>query len=426
MDHATVVSVEVGPSSVGAEPLTTAVLRDDEGRLVTVKILGGPNEKGGVTRLAGYVWPMPGMRVRADLREEPPAPGNLAWTASGPKWPVSAFPLSFYLGLPESRDVGLQAGGEIEVAARAWSTVSCTSYRAGFAGTTMDAPALDGKNVVYFHDTIWPAELTPKALAQTVLHTDASNDIVDADIHINGKDYLWSLQGSGASPDLRSILTHELGHALGLNHSTTIGATMWATYGGNTAWRSLEKDDRDGVCALYPGTGAPGCDQNPCPMGFLCVANQCERNGALATVCSPCDPSDVQACVGAGDDARCVDIGAGARVCGRACASDADCGNGFHCKPTTTSGDLQCLSDTGCRNGPDACSKDADCKIGSCKGGVCVGMAAPPDAGPDAADAGPAPPTTASGCHCNATSSTTTDAWLMAFSLMLLRARRRR
>lgn len=416
------VEVEVGPSSLGNEPLTTALLRDDAGNLTTARVLGGPNGRGGVTRVAGFVVPLPGMRVRLDLREdlrrEATVASDRAWVASGPKWTPSNFPIPFELGLPGSRDLTVgDASGDLDVAARAWSTVACTGYRASYGGTTQVPPGLDGKNVVYFH-TSWPPELTPKGLAQTILHTDASNDIVDADIHVNEQDYVFSLQGGQGLIDLRSILTHELGHALGLGHTPVLGATMFATYGGGIAWRSLEKDDRDGVCALYPGAGARGCDADPCPSGFVCVADACERPKSAGVVCAPCDPKQAQTCVGAGDDARCVDLGGGARACGRACSSDAACGSGFHCKPTTSSGDLQCVSDSLCANGPDPCTTSADCRIGVCKSGACVFVEAPVDAG--ALDAGPpAQKSPAAGCSCETSSSASSGSWALALFVII-------
>ena len=53
--------------------------------------------------------------------------------------------------------------------------------------------------------------------------------------------------------DLASVLTHELGHFLGLNHSDITAATMETGYAAtDDLRRSLEPDDIEGICAIYP------------------------------------------------------------------------------------------------------------------------------------------------------------------------------
>ncbi len=60
-----------------------------------------------------------------------------------------------------------------------------------------------------------------------------------------------STRTSTAQPlDLDAVMTHELGHALGLGHSSVSAATMWPTYMAS-AGRSLESDDVAGISALY-------------------------------------------------------------------------------------------------------------------------------------------------------------------------------
>lgn len=423
-DTVTVVAVEVseGSGALANEPVTIATLRAHDGTEHILRIVGGPNARGGFTRIAGYAVPIVGMRVRPDLREASARPWERASTLGSSlrsfalnspagTWPDPALPVVFRLGGSESRDVGAEALAELDVATRTWSSAHCTRFRAVVNATkTTTPPADDGVNGVYFHDDEWPSELVAGAIGQTVVHVDADGRYHDADIHINSKEFRFSLDGQNGAIDLRSVLVHELGHALGLGHSTDVRATMYATVNGLRC-RSLETDDVLGVCTLYPGEGEPGCDTRACPSPLLCVAGRCQRRGDATDVCSPCERVP-EACDAAGDDARCIDIGDGAtagRVCGRSCETDADCGMGFHCRDTTTSGDRQCVSEVRCANGANVCTTDGDCTFGACRAGACVGptedagtvdpATTPVDAGAtaDASDA----PVHDAGCACS-------------------------
>ncbi|MBK7643925.1 MAG: matrixin family metalloprotease [Planctomycetes bacterium] len=57
--------------------------------------------------------------------------------------------------------------------------------------------------------------------------------------------------------DIQGVATHELGHALGLDHSNIPEATMLgALIGSGVTWRSLAPDDQAGVQALYGARSA--------------------------------------------------------------------------------------------------------------------------------------------------------------------------
>jgi hypothetical protein len=65
----------------------------------------------------------------------------------------------------------------------------------------------------------------------------------------------WS-DGPGAPDagqlDLQGDATHEIGHVVGLGHSSVAGATMFASLGGNgVAARSIEADDVAGLQSIY-------------------------------------------------------------------------------------------------------------------------------------------------------------------------------
>jgi hypothetical protein len=437
--------IEPGQGPLSGLPVTVARLREDSGGEGIVRIVGGTLPGARAAHLAGFVVPVQGMRVRRDLRDvrhagRSPAPSHaFVQDPSHALW--STLPVSFALAAPGSRDLGLSPASDLAVAAESWAHPSCSGFRATVTASAVTAtPSDDGQNVVFFEDSAWPAELVPHALGQTVVHQSPDGSMHDADILLNGAEFRFSLQGGGATVDVRSVLTHELGHALGLAHSPDPTATMFPTLAGR-AWRSLEADDRAGVCALYPGSGNGGCDVTPCPSGFACVSGACQRPHEPASVCAPC-ARVTDACEGAGVDARCVDLPSQTgRVCGRACDADRPCGKGFSCAATTSSGDYQCIAADGCRSATNACKTDADCKHAEvsavCVAGACAGKvdadagATGSDAGraPDAGPEGPAVTAGGGGCSQNGTRPTSWSpriAMLVAIGLAGLRRRARR
>lgn len=131
----------------------------------------------------------------------------------------------------------------------------------------------------------WP--YAPGQLAVTVSSfEDGTGRVIDADILLNGEiDFqLYEEHGDDDddrpgrarghdrphphSPyDLAAVLTHEVGHVLGLGEShDDPDATMWPKIGrGEVHQRSLAVDDEDGVIAAYDGvdvdaaSGLGGC-----------------------------------------------------------------------------------------------------------------------------------------------------------------------
>jgi hypothetical protein len=96
---------------------------------------------------------------------------------------------------------------------------------------------------------------TGSCLAATLTGYYTGNTITDADVYTNTKyNYTSSRETDGCSGeyDIDGIMTHEVGHVIGLGHSSVAGATMYPSVSScNTANRSLEVDDLAGKNDLY-------------------------------------------------------------------------------------------------------------------------------------------------------------------------------
>lgn len=104
----------------------------------------------------------------------------------------------------------------------------------------------------------------------TVWHRRSTGEILDVDMEINERRGPYGVCPAGGCVDtrlvdLQDIVTHELGHYLGLAHSTDPEATMYASaVAGETSKRDLSADDIEGICASYPPGHPDGaCDYTP-------------------------------------------------------------------------------------------------------------------------------------------------------------------
>ena len=140
-----------------------------------------------------------------------------------------------------------------------------------------DAP---NANIFMFRDDNWPYANAIDTLALTTLIFNADNgEIYDADVEVNTAPpekqppgvpqpppARWSTTDPGPTDiDFNSVITHEIGHFLGLSHSDILGSTMRPSYAaGQTAMASIEQDDVDGVCtALPPNRDVSSSDCDP-------------------------------------------------------------------------------------------------------------------------------------------------------------------
>lgn len=149
----------------------------------------------------------------------------------------------------------------------AWSDLAGAAFTFRFDGlTNLEATAgavgSEGTNLVVWRENPaeWVAEgNSPLYYAVTTLSFDrCSAALVDADIEVNGGYHTFSTSDDGVAVDIQNVLTHEVGHVVGLDHSADTSAVMYArAAAGETSKRNLKQDDLEGVRYLYPVVGDP-------------------------------------------------------------------------------------------------------------------------------------------------------------------------
>lgn len=210
--------------------------------------------------------------VRAEVQGKP---GNYLY------WSVRN--ITYVVHKAGCSDVPLQETvGAVRRAFFSWASPSCTDFFFNYGGlesiektnlTLREGEKHDGKNLIIWREDVWPPPgVTDPSINKdmpavtTLVYNTDTGFIADADIDINGHNFFWTTTDdpSKAATDIENILTHEIGHLLGLGHSEEKEATMYGTtVQAELKKRSLEKDDVAGVCFVYPfsGTTPPGPGQ---------------------------------------------------------------------------------------------------------------------------------------------------------------------
>jgi len=134
------------------------------------------------------------------------------------------------------------------------------------------------QNVITFHDSEWPYMNTgAETLAlTTVFFNPDSGEIYDANIELNSNQATFVLgpgQGDAGAVDLNAVLTHEIGHFLGLSHSSNGSATMYSQY--KVGMTTLEDDDIAAICASLPPDRTTADPGNPVGVPRHGFSTQC-------------------------------------------------------------------------------------------------------------------------------------------------------
>lgn len=201
-----------------------------------------------------------------------------------------------YSGVPINEVVGA-----VKRAFFAWASPSCTDLYFDFLALTPstatnltltggDKPDL--KNTIQWH-AVWPPKgandgsLTSDMVSLTTLiYVAETGEIADADIDLNGHTKFWTTTDdtTKAVYDIQSVLTHEVGHLLGLGFSDNTEAVLYSELReGDLSKRTLHQDDIEGLCFVYPYEGTtPTGGGNPVAPPQIKGAAGCAVAGDVA------------------------------------------------------------------------------------------------------------------------------------------------
>lgn len=275
-------------------------------------------------------------------------------------------------------------------AASAWTDPACSNLvLLGRGSTAAPATAGDHVNTIQWLFSGWEERGFPPdspGATDVSYAKDAAGQwhIVEADIYLNGTRKTWVVSGkvTDGQWDLLSTLTHEFGHLGGLLHPCELegtngaprcdgeepmaGTTMYPTY--HEGEGSLEPDDVDGICYLYP---VPECHPT-CGDGSTCTRDGC------VPLCGGAVCVDGETCRGD----KCVpsqaaECGGLLPPCASPCEKDADCNIGQRCetgscRPSVSGLGDGCEDATSCTSGACSdtggctrrCQTNADCRLG--------------------------------------------------------------
>ncbi len=199
--------------------------------------------------------------------------GSKAFETNGRHW--ESMPIPYYINPSNCPvlDSGESIYDIIQAAWKNWSDVPCALVDASFMGYTDATWESDGKNTIFCVDHDW--SYTPKAAGATLWIPTEPGQPNEVDLALNAADFTWRMGGADATItdviDPVAVVTHELGHWLGLGHSADPFATMYYAYLPNGIGSTLAADDEAGICTLYP-SGAVMCNtQDDCDDGYSCI-----------------------------------------------------------------------------------------------------------------------------------------------------------
>lgn len=212
-----------------------------------------------------------GTRERLEIRDsfefEPSAQ-----TVRKIRWPKKTIEVAFSTSLL-SPGSNIKADSDVVGAARRalarWSSLANINFLVTWSQATSVSPAEAGDGISLLTIAVTPENEAFNSEATTgrtrVFFDPETGHIAEADISINprpraedGTELQFSTDGTPGTYDLEATFTHEIGHLLGLDHSSVLSSTMQGRQAFNGTFglpalteRTLSEEDRQKIRGLY-------------------------------------------------------------------------------------------------------------------------------------------------------------------------------